>query len=224
MKTVRGKNGFCGPAVVSAITGVTTDQASAVIREVSGMSMVRGTFFCDLDRAFDWLGYRVSTEKTMERPVTLIRASEIIGKRTAILDLPNHWGAISRGTFADSRYRSPVRVEDVRHRYRVRRFWLVKKVGRARPIPGPKARFEYHVRWVIEGEVEYLDYGDTVSEAIEVARELYDDTPKSAVVIEKWDKRSEYYAGECYAFGDVSSVRLYGYQGEVSEELWEKWD
>jgi len=39
----RDKNRFCGPAVISAITGMTTGEAAAQLRRVTGRRMITGT-------------------------------------------------------------------------------------------------------------------------------------------------------------------------------------
>ena len=35
-------NNYCGPAVISAVTGMTTGEAARLIRHVSGQKMVKG--------------------------------------------------------------------------------------------------------------------------------------------------------------------------------------
>lgn len=49
-------NRYCGPAVLSAITGMTTGDSARLIRHVSGRKAVRGTSFYDLVRSFQLCG------------------------------------------------------------------------------------------------------------------------------------------------------------------------
>jgi len=42
-QTKRDKNRYCGPAVISAITGITTGEAAAQLRAFSGRRMITGT-------------------------------------------------------------------------------------------------------------------------------------------------------------------------------------
>jgi len=42
--SIKGKNKFCGPAVVAALTGVSTDLGAAAIRKRSFQEFVKGTF------------------------------------------------------------------------------------------------------------------------------------------------------------------------------------
>jgi hypothetical protein len=39
---IRGRNGYCGPGVISALTGVTTDEAAALLRLQTGRKQIRG--------------------------------------------------------------------------------------------------------------------------------------------------------------------------------------
>jgi len=42
--TPRDKNRYCGPSVISAITGMTTGEAAAQLRAVSGKRAIKGTY------------------------------------------------------------------------------------------------------------------------------------------------------------------------------------
>lgn len=56
-----GKNKFCGPAALSAVSGITTDEAEILIKKVTGQRRpVKGVWTSDLCKAFNILGY--STE------------------------------------------------------------------------------------------------------------------------------------------------------------------
>lgn len=57
-----GSNQFCGPSVLSAICGITTDEAAAVIQSVTGQHRdVKGVFSSDLRKSFVSLGYKCQT-------------------------------------------------------------------------------------------------------------------------------------------------------------------
>lgn len=49
-------NRYCGPAVLSAITGMNTGDCARLIRHVSGRKAIRGTSFYDLVRSFQLCG------------------------------------------------------------------------------------------------------------------------------------------------------------------------
>lgn len=60
-----GENKFCGPSVISAICGVTTDEAAAVISSITGKQKVTGVYPADLKKAFNKLGYSTTDVKTV---------------------------------------------------------------------------------------------------------------------------------------------------------------
>lgn len=58
----QASNTYCGPAVLSSITGISTDEAANLInqiRKVSPSTSVRGVWPLELDEAFRRLGYKV---------------------------------------------------------------------------------------------------------------------------------------------------------------------
>lgn len=58
MNTVSGKNKFCVPSVMSAIAGISTDEAEAVIKLVTGQKKaVRAVLLIDMIKAFREIGY-----------------------------------------------------------------------------------------------------------------------------------------------------------------------
>lgn len=52
-----GNNQFCGPSVLSAICGISTDEAAAVLSSITGKNKITGIFIRDLKTAFNHLGY-----------------------------------------------------------------------------------------------------------------------------------------------------------------------
>lgn len=54
-----GKNRYCGPAAISAVTGVSTDEAAAVTRMLTGRRSVKGMHDGEMVRALQALGCRV---------------------------------------------------------------------------------------------------------------------------------------------------------------------
>lgn len=55
----RDKNRFCGPAVISAITGMTTGEAAAQLRRVTGRRMITGTGTTELMDVLHMNGIRM---------------------------------------------------------------------------------------------------------------------------------------------------------------------
>src|SRR6188768_651505 len=67
-----GVNQFCGPAVLSALTGKTTDECAQVIQSISGERTIRAVQVHHLLKAFEKL--RFKTEK-MPVPLTSLYAN-----------------------------------------------------------------------------------------------------------------------------------------------------
>ena len=58
-----GTNQFCGPSVMSAICGITTDEAEAVIQSITKSSKkVTGVWDSDLKKAFESLKYEITNQ------------------------------------------------------------------------------------------------------------------------------------------------------------------
>ena len=58
--TKRDKNRYCGPAVISALTGITTAEAARRIREHTGRRQITGTWGDEIKPVFADLGVRMT--------------------------------------------------------------------------------------------------------------------------------------------------------------------
>lgn len=58
--TKRDKNRFCGPAVISALTGITTAEAARRIREHTGRRQITGTWGDEIKPVFADLGVQMT--------------------------------------------------------------------------------------------------------------------------------------------------------------------
>ena len=70
-----GFNKFCGPAVLSILTGKSTDECAAVITRINGQYNVTGVLLTDLLRACDRLGFdqrAVNPQGSLFRTLTSI--------------------------------------------------------------------------------------------------------------------------------------------------------
>jgi len=57
--TKRERNNYCGPAVISAITGMTTGEAAAQLRRATGRRMITGTGTSEVRDVLHWNGIRM---------------------------------------------------------------------------------------------------------------------------------------------------------------------
>jgi hypothetical protein len=53
------QNTFCGPSVISAISGIGTDKAAAILSSITGKNKIKAVYISDVAYAFSRLGYKV---------------------------------------------------------------------------------------------------------------------------------------------------------------------
>jgi len=75
-----GLNQFCGPAVMSALTGKSTDECASVIMSITGNTEVRAVNIDSLIKAFKMLRFDMNEINTM--------ASTLYGNLSALSDKP----------------------------------------------------------------------------------------------------------------------------------------
>lgn len=72
----QGKNQFCGPAVLSSIAGISTDEAEGIINSLRNHSIdrhVTGVYSHELNKAFEKLGWKVyQIPRTAGRSIYLL--------------------------------------------------------------------------------------------------------------------------------------------------------
>lgn len=108
----RNGNSYCGPAVISAISGIGTKEAAALIRSLSGRERVRGTHAQDLHKALSQLGYtmkpvpRLTRDHEGKSRQTLRQWSKGYGKGSEfyLVAAGNHW-ILLQGAHAQCRRR-----------------------------------------------------------------------------------------------------------------------
>ena len=111
-----GQNKFCGPAVLSILTGKNTDECARAISKVNGSYNVTGVLLTDLIKAADNLGF--NSEPVMS---TLYRTSlygslvQLVNKDGMyIFTLPKHFICIEvkdkQIHFCDNHTKSPIRA------------------------------------------------------------------------------------------------------------------
>jgi hypothetical protein len=118
-----GKNRYCGPAALSAMTGFTTDQCAAVIRMVSGKTMVKGASTGEMINAIramgghtTWSPYRTSKYLAESIGKTRITVEQYMrergdgdGRNVPCLIVTNdHFLMSLRDMIVDTRHKDPV--------------------------------------------------------------------------------------------------------------------
>lgn len=135
----RGRNRFCGPAVVSSLTGMDTDEASRAIRRVTGKSSTMGTTDGALIATLRQYGIVASVvehwryKKPKQRPTVAqwLRASVKLrtSGRIFLLSAGHHWQLISGRRFVCGITREIVSIRDAKagRRRRVKSVWLLER-------------------------------------------------------------------------------------------------
>lgn len=106
-----GKNLFCGPSAVSAIAGITTDEAASILSRITGKRKITGVYLDELKKAFEFLGYKVQDQNLSARTVY----GCLFGLRTDgyyVFMVPRHFIAIevngSHKYICDNHSKNPI--------------------------------------------------------------------------------------------------------------------
>lgn len=151
----KGDNRYCGPAVVSFITGINTSDAATLMRQAYGARAIRGSDEYDVKAALRKRGYRLAniakytikgTRYSQPAP-TLARwlkdsKEERVPGRMFLLAAGNHWQLIMGRKYACGRIGDIVSVRDkrIKRRARVTEVYEVIKTENARQAPRKKGK------------------------------------------------------------------------------------
>lgn len=120
------RNRFCGPAVLSSITGMTTADASRLIRSINGERKVTGTSDYDIQQAFIQCGVEMIEEFLITpRPTLAQWLKSTVKTRTAdrvfLLSAGYHWQLIQGRRYVCGRIGEVVSIKHpkVKRRSRV---------------------------------------------------------------------------------------------------------
>jgi hypothetical protein len=102
LRPIQGKNGFCGPAAVSAITGCRTEISADLMRQHYGRSAIKGSFANEIGHALRQLGF--SLQLALEPEISVIggrtyaqwcrNTARSRGRRTFLLAYGHHWAVV----------------------------------------------------------------------------------------------------------------------------------
>lgn len=126
----KGSNRYCGPAVLSFVTGIDTNTAAAVLRDVLGRRAIRGASILEVIEGFRNLGID-SRQHAVSRPSPTLAAwlkgthSERTSGRVFLVLAGNHWQLITGRRYACGAIGDivPVTHEKVKRRARVFGVW-----------------------------------------------------------------------------------------------------
>ena len=140
-------NRFCGPAVVSALTGMTTGEAARLIRHRTGRKNVMGTYWHELKGALDECGLLMVPIKFTPKLTLAGWLKESVDQRKAgvifLISAGHHWQLVSgrRYTCGQVNEITSIKDERVARRARVKGVWRIDlRPGAKAPVVPAKAR------------------------------------------------------------------------------------
>ena len=114
------EKGYCGPVVVSALTGVPVSRVEAMIRrgrrggyrDANGRRMpIRGTHPWEIKRVLEKLGCKVTRMKDPESTFGRFVKDVAHINGAFLVEVTGHFMATSKGLFCDASYKHPTPVE-----------------------------------------------------------------------------------------------------------------
>ena len=135
-KAAKGHNRFCGPAVLSIVTGIDTAQAAALIRKTSNVRSVMGTSTYQIIRAFNALGYhltsaaKINPNDRKSNPTLaawLKETASTRGNDVFLISAGYHWQIVQGRRFCCGLTQKPVSLkhDKVKRRARVTGVWKI---------------------------------------------------------------------------------------------------
>lgn len=127
-------NRYCGPAVISFVTGISTTDAAALIRKKYGRAAVRGSTTGEVRGVLQQCGYHTIAHtryRKSEQPTLAGWLKDTVNERTPgrvfLLIAGNHWQLITGRRYACGRIGDIVSIKDerVKRRARVEHVWEV---------------------------------------------------------------------------------------------------
>jgi len=107
-----GMNKYCGPAVLSILTGKNTDECAKVIASINGSYKVEGVFLNDLLRAANRLGFDNKSIPPANSLFATLTRLAVNGDGMYIVSLSDHFVAIEVNQrkiyFCDNHTREPI--------------------------------------------------------------------------------------------------------------------
>lgn len=118
------RNRYCGPAVISAVTGMNSGEAARLIRSVSGQRAVRGAFTTHVRRALTLCGIQSIRQRCTPKITLAAWLRESKGSRTTgrvfLVVAGHHFQLIEGRRYVCGRTRDIVSIKDKQVKRRAR--------------------------------------------------------------------------------------------------------
>ena len=167
--TLSDRNRYCGPAIISSLTGMTTGEAARLIRSVTGQRKVTGVHTHHLIRALDFCGISFFPERclrflpqnkpTLAKWLKNSKESRSTG-RVFLVVAGHHFQLVEGRRYVCGRTLDIVSIKDksVKRRCRVEKVYELKAEGKI-IIPDrakkPKRKYDQHRPFVQKMKQKY---------------------------------------------------------------------
>ena len=172
---VFGINEYCGPAVLSALTGKSTDLCAAVISAVSGKNVIKAVEYNHLLEAIKRLNFEAQIVSIPARSLFGVISALINIDSKYIIAVPNHYVAVEiiskTAFFIDNHTKQPMNaIASARLTQEVKMVWRVK----AKSQEEIKKEQETGRKIWLNQQISSLNYqiGNLVARRDEYEREL----------------------------------------------------
>jgi len=146
LHTVRGHNTYCGPAVIAALTGRTTDEAALLLSLHTGRSAITTTKPPEVIAVLRALGLHVARHQAFDLDFDgpslrdWLTTFAVPSTGVSLVATTGHWQVVAGEYLADNKHRTPLAWRTIRKRYlrdRVEAVWAVgiNDFSRARSMP-----------------------------------------------------------------------------------------
>jgi hypothetical protein len=122
-------NRYCGPFVLAHVAGISTGEAAAVLRLVTGRKAIKSVHGAELARGLRHLKVEVLQfdswlhEPTLRRPT--LNQWRKNRKGTYIVNITGHFAVLRGTTIWDNQHPEGVHIADYPNRKRMKRVWQV---------------------------------------------------------------------------------------------------
>ena len=141
-KNIKGKNSYCAPYVLAAVTGISTDDAALAIRHHSGQRAVRGAYTTHLIKAladFGIVAYSQDAGSGLTLNQWFTRTSNSRAGKVFLVLTTDHFQLVHGDSFTDSITRDIVSIhaDGVKRRSRVQAVYVLEGNPREPDYPHP---------------------------------------------------------------------------------------
>ena len=143
-RAIKASNRYCGPAILSILTGLDTTETARLLRHVGGRTRIRGTYTHEVERALSKLGYSMATsacyasQAAHQRPTLSqwSRANRGRGQTTYIMSVGHHWAVVQGNRYACGIIGTIVPIKSSpKWRARVKHVWAIRRLEDAPTSP-----------------------------------------------------------------------------------------